>query len=285
MTKEIFINYRRVDTAPFVRNLKESLEWTFGKRVFTDVEGIDIADNYPKVLEDSLAEAKVLLVVIGSAWLTTSDQYGRRRIDAPNDWVRKEIEVSLARDLPIIPVLVNRAKLPPPEALPESIVGLLDRQAIELRDEHWADDLEPLIKRLASPPIQIPQRPGPAVPTKIPSMVPRALTHDEIDKHLSNLPEWQIETSPLPGGFPKTRTELTRRYTFKNFVQAIDFMHSSVATVEGLQHHPRWENTFRTVTVWLTTWDIGHVPSQLDFDLANALDKLYEGFPGKSSKS
>jgi pterin-4a-carbinolamine dehydratase len=42
------------------------------------------------------------------------------------------------------------------------------------------------------------------------------------------------------------------------------------------QHHPRWENQWRTVTVYLSTWDIGYRVSALDIALARTLDALYE---------
>jgi pterin-4a-carbinolamine dehydratase len=53
-------------------------------------------------------------------------------------------------------------------------------------------------------------------------------------------------------------------------------MQAAVPHIKQLKHHPRWENVFRTVTVWLSTWDTGHVISKLDFDLARHLDALFE---------
>jgi len=33
----------------------------------------------------------VVLALIGSNWLRTADEYGRRRIDISDDWVRDEL--------------------------------------------------------------------------------------------------------------------------------------------------------------------------------------------------
>lgn len=44
------------------------------------------------------------------------------------------------------------------------------------------------------------------------------------------------------------------------------------------QHHPRWENIWRTVVIWLSTWDIGHKPSQLDLDLAREVERIYHDY-------
>jgi hypothetical protein len=32
---------------------------------------------------------------------------------------------------------------------------------------------------------------------------------------------------------------------------------------------------WRTVTVWLSTWDIGQKPSQIDVEMAEQLDRLF----------
>ena len=45
-------------------------------------------------------------------------------------------------------------------------------------------------------------------------------------------------------------------------------------------HHPRWENLWRSLRVWLTTWDIGHRISDRDIQLAKYFDKAYADFPG-----
>ena len=76
-----------------------------------------------------------------------------------------------------------------------------------------------------------------------------------------------------------------RTYEFARFEDAIDFMAEAAKHISVVQHHPRWENTWRTVRVWLTTWDIGHKPSQYDLDLAEYLDNLFSKYSTPRSKS
>ncbi len=46
--------------------------------------------------------------------------------------------------------------------------------------------------------------------------------------------------------------------------------------ISKTDHHPRWENVWRTVSVWLSTWDIDHKLSHYDVDLAEYLENLYD---------
>jgi len=48
----------------------------------------------------------------------------------------------------VVPVLVGEASLPPVDQLPDDLVSLVRRQAIELRDESWPEDVEMLLRRL-----------------------------------------------------------------------------------------------------------------------------------------
>src|SRR5262245_31894201 len=109
----IFINYRRDDSSPAARSLRENLMQAFGASVFMDVDEIRVGDTWPVALESALERASVLLVVIGPTWLRMADAYGRRRLDRHDDWVRTEIERSLVRRIPVVPILVGRAAMPP----------------------------------------------------------------------------------------------------------------------------------------------------------------------------
>ena len=79
-----------------------------------------------------------MLAVIGPSWAAT-DEVGQSRLAEETDWVRIEIEAALAKDIPVIPVLVNGARMPKPRELPETIQDLAFRQATEVdmrRDFH-----------------------------------------------------------------------------------------------------------------------------------------------------
>ena len=73
------------------------------------------------------------------------DDDGRRRLEDPRDWVVQEIEAALARDVTVIPVLVDGARMPTPAQLPPALESLGFRQAISLRHESFATDIGILI--------------------------------------------------------------------------------------------------------------------------------------------
>ena len=51
--------------------------------------------------------------------------------------VRREIELALEHDKTIMPLLVRRARMIPPNGLPREIASLSSRQAFEIRAESW----------------------------------------------------------------------------------------------------------------------------------------------------
>ncbi len=72
------------------------------------------------------------------------------------------------------------------------------------------------------------------------------------------------------------RDAVTRTYRFANFVEAFGFMTRAALWAEKLNHHPEWSNTYRNVTVTLTTHDANGL-TELDAKLAAKMDKLAEG--------
>src|SRR6516164_8905268 len=109
---KIFISYRRDDSAGHAGRVHDKLEGKFGRaRLFMDVDTIPLGRNFVKAISEKVAQCDVLLAVIGPNWLTIRDEEGKRRLDNPNDFVRVEIGVALKRDIPVIPVLLDGAKI------------------------------------------------------------------------------------------------------------------------------------------------------------------------------
>ncbi len=72
---------------------------------------------------------------------------GKRRIDDPRDHLRLELEVALGRNIPVIPVLVRKASIPPEEELPPTLQSLAFRNGIHVRpDPDFHGDMDRLIK-------------------------------------------------------------------------------------------------------------------------------------------
>jgi hypothetical protein len=87
----------------------------------------------------------VLLAVIGPDWLLAADERGGRRLDDPDDLVLLEIGTALAREVRVIPVLVEGAVMPRRGDLPESLAGLARRNALRVRHESFRDDAGRLV--------------------------------------------------------------------------------------------------------------------------------------------
>src|SRR5215468_2314132 len=87
--------------------------------------------NFPQKLHDALSESDVLLAIIGEQWLEVRE-HGRRRLDDPHDYVRREIEMAFTRGIPVIPVLIDRTPMPPVEVLPPTLAQLVECQAIRI---------------------------------------------------------------------------------------------------------------------------------------------------------
>ncbi len=148
----IFINYRRDDTASVAGRLYDHLAREFGDDcVFRDIYSISPGSDFAKAIDDTLKSCEVCLVLIGSRWLVQAEATGRPRIEDPLDFVRREIEAALASGLRVVPVLVERATLPPAQTLPESLRPLVKRQALELLDSRWEYDIGRLIEALTLP--------------------------------------------------------------------------------------------------------------------------------------
>jgi len=143
----IFISYRREDSADIVGRISDRLVERFGKNaVFKDVDSIPIGRDFRTHLQDAVGRCDALIVIIGKHWCDAS-AHGKRRLDDPRDHLRIEVESALARNIPVIPVLVQGASMPEEEVLPESLRSLAYRNAIPVRpDPDFNVDLERLMR-------------------------------------------------------------------------------------------------------------------------------------------
>jgi hypothetical protein len=75
----------------------------------------------------------------------------KERIDDPYDHVRLELELALARNIPVIPVLVRNCSIPAADKLPGSLQSLAYRNGINVRpDPDFHGDIDRLIKGIGS---------------------------------------------------------------------------------------------------------------------------------------
>ena len=161
----IFISYRREETAYPAGWLFDRLAEHFAAgQVFKDVDSIELGDDFVEVITTAVGSCDVLLALIGDEWLTITDEYGRRRLDNPDDFVRLEIEAALARKVRVIPILVDGARMPKADELPPSLTMLVRRQALELSPNRFDADTTRLLKVLERTLAQVQAQPAVAAP-------------------------------------------------------------------------------------------------------------------------
>lgn len=149
----VFLSYRRGDAGGYAGRLTDVLLQCLGKRsVFQDVTAISPGEDYTLAIDRALADCDAALVVIGPGWLTAASPEGTRRLFEPGDYVRLELARMLRRDIRVIPVLVGGAGMPKAAELPDDLQALAQRQARELHDETWREDVDGLIRSLRGEP-------------------------------------------------------------------------------------------------------------------------------------
>ncbi len=282
----VFLSYRR-DTdyfrASMIRMIIQSAaaprERERDVEVFQDVDQ-RLGRDWPHEVQTQLADADIVLAVIGPGWLAVKDANERRRIDSPNDWVRKELELALSARKTVIPV-VSGGEMPSAVALPETIAGLVNQSGLLVPENFSDNDLQPLLLEISRQ-RQAQSTPKPAGAGRLPypdpplPVKPAPLSKNDIDDALAEmLDSWDIVESDRPGEPGKRRVELHKDFTFPSFGDVMDFMQQARPFIDETNHHPRWENLYHTLQVFLTTWDIGHRISYVDIVLAGHLDRTF----------
>lgn len=112
-----------------------------------DISNISFRLDLSEAIEEQLRDCGAFIVIIGREWLSLRN--GQRRIDQEDDYVRVEIATAIARNIPIIPVLVQDASMPREDQLPADLQPIVTRQALQITDVYFDDDILRLIETLA----------------------------------------------------------------------------------------------------------------------------------------
>jgi len=173
----IFMSYRRADSISATGRLHEYLEDAFGAdNVFKDVEDIPPGVDFRDHLRNSIAACNVVIVMIGNRWVNITDDDGNRRLLKEDDWVRTEVATALSNpDATVIPVLIEGAKPPQADDLPDDLKDLAYRNAFQLRnDPDFPSDARKLIEHLRPLMGDLPQMKAKTASTRQTPRIPRS---------------------------------------------------------------------------------------------------------------
>lgn len=159
MTK-IFISYRRDDSGFAADRVHEAaLDYvTDPKDVFMDIDGIPPGVDFVDHINAKVGQCDVLFALMGRDWLDARDaETGARRLDDPGDFVRAEIAAALARDIPVVPVLLGETHMPHADQLPENLKPLARRNAVRIDRQSFKGDVAQLMAGLGITPVDAPK--------------------------------------------------------------------------------------------------------------------------------
>jgi formylglycine-generating enzyme required for sulfatase activity len=280
---KIFICYRRDDSAGMAGRIYDRLEARFGREnLCMDIDAIPLGVDFREYLQSAVEQCDVLLAIIGKNWFGRTPE-GSRRLDDAKDFVRIEIEAALARNIFVIPVLIDQVRMPAETELPPSLASLAYRNASEVahgRDFHAHVDrlirgIEWLFqKAVAAPPST--RRPVAVEPVPAPVEPPKSITNS-IGMKLVLIPAGEFlmgspdtDKEALDREKPQHRVRITRPF----YLGATEVMQGQYRVVTGAD--PSHFKGSDDLPVEQVSWE----DAQAFCDKLNALEK--EGLGGTS---
>lgn len=157
MGPSVFLSYRRDASSGSAGRVFDQLQRHLPQsQIFMDVDSIEPGVDFVDAIDRQIKVCDYFLAVVGPSWADARDAAGQRRLDNPNDYVRLEIEAALRRDIRVVPILVDGAKMPAPDRLPESLGAFTRRNAFEVSHHSFGNDVQELariiLKSLGMPP-------------------------------------------------------------------------------------------------------------------------------------
>ena len=149
----VFISYRKDDSAGWATQLARELRSRLGESAvfIDDTTGIPYGSQWPDRIAIALDQCRIFLPVIAPSW---QSEENIKRLNHPDDWVRRELLTANGRRVLSIPVFVNEAAvLKSDQFEPEFqtvINDLMTDQGIKLDRsiEHWPAKIDHLITRI-----------------------------------------------------------------------------------------------------------------------------------------
>ncbi|MCX5375859.1 toll/interleukin-1 receptor domain-containing protein [Streptomyces sp. NBC_00091] len=140
---DIFVNYRTGDEEATATLIAHELSSRFGDdRIFRASKSIRPGQAFPQELLTAVRRSSVLLAVIGPRWSEAATRDGRRALEDPQDWTRREILEAFESGAHVIPVLVGRTTRLDRTSLPHELQELADRQYRRFHHRNSESDLK-----------------------------------------------------------------------------------------------------------------------------------------------
>jgi hypothetical protein len=113
MATNIFISYRREDSAEAAARLFADLNNAFPESVFLDTGGtLKPGEAFRQGVADAIRGSDVALIVIGAQWLSLPGPDGRPRIMDPADVLHREVVHTLDPESPALRWTARRRVIP-----------------------------------------------------------------------------------------------------------------------------------------------------------------------------
>jgi hypothetical protein len=132
---KVFVNYRRKDGGLAATMLYEELVRRFGEtKVFLDRRSMKPGTAFRPTLIENARSCERLAVVVGPDWEDARYPDGRRCLDDPDDWVRREAREAAKFGVRVVVVLVGTRPRLVDADLPEDVRFLAGTQYVHLAD-------------------------------------------------------------------------------------------------------------------------------------------------------
>lgn len=164
MAHDVFLSYRREDTAVLADSLRQALDARVGSgRVFMDTHGVRLGTPFPQQLRDAVSSATTVVVLIGRQWRGERSirSLGRPRLFKAADWVREEVRTALRAGKHMVVVEYDGRWLDR-WPLPRDLEPLRDYPSVRIDRNR---ELRPQIDRVVDHVASLLQRREPAMPT------------------------------------------------------------------------------------------------------------------------
>lgn len=137
--RTIFINYRKQDSSGYSLALyNELIKWYDKKSIFKDFNNIEPGEDFEESIDNALNNCNILLIILADKWIDILKDRNSKTQEP--DYVELEISKALAKNIYIIPIVINNTRMPTAEELPGSLKKLSTRQYLNIDQTRFETD-------------------------------------------------------------------------------------------------------------------------------------------------